>query len=150
MFGSWTSPSAPPGPFPRGLTLLKSKHLCCPKIGMWGVYPEAMNGLQCWQIVLRFNFGWPYLEKESLWRPNLKEHFEIRPSGDFSPNTLTQNEIWAQSANIAGHCLWIDTQHARVMLIFEFMIFHIGTTCFWVTLCMLILKLLLFSRLDLF
>ena len=36
------------------------------------------------------------------------------------------------------------------MLIFELMIFHYGTTCFWVTLVMLISKLLWFSRLDLF
>ena len=45
---------------------------------------------------------------------NIKVYFEIRPSGALSQDTLTQINIWAQHANIAGYCLWIDTPHAYI------------------------------------
>ena len=50
-------------------------------------------------------------------------HFEFRPSGALSLDTLAQIKIRAQSANIAGYCLWIDTPTA-----------YVWTTTFWVVL----------------
>ena len=81
---------------------------------MWGVYPEAMAcnvGGLCSNFILCEG-----IFRKSPGRPNLKVHFEIRPSGTFSQDTLPQNLIWAQSSNIAGLCLWIDTPHTCLCL----------------------------------
>ena len=62
---------------------------------------------------INFNLGesiWRY----PPWRPYLKVHFEIGPSGALSQNTLTELKIWAHNANIPVHCLWIDTPCAYV------------------------------------
>ena len=79
---------------------------------MSGVYPEAM----AWNVGAKhsdFNLG------ERIWRnspnmANLTVGFEICPFGATSPDTLTQIEIRVHSANIPGHCLWIDTPHVYV------------------------------------
>ena len=82
----------------------KHRHVGCPYRG---------NGRQYWRSVLRFLFGSTYLDIK-LQRPNLKVSFDIRLSGALSLDTLNQIKILAQSAKIAGPCLWIDTLHAYV------------------------------------
>ena len=69
----------------------KQRHIGCLSKG---------NGLQFWRVMLR--------------QPNPNVYFEIRPLGPLSQDTPTQINIGAQHANIAGHCLWIDTPHAYV------------------------------------
>ena len=79
---------------------------------MWGVYPEAM----AWNVGAvhsDFNLG-ERIWRSSPQRANLKVHFEICPLGATSPDMLTQIEIRVYSANIPGHCVWIDTPHAYV------------------------------------
>ena len=85
---------------------------------MWGVYPEAM----VWNVGAvhsEINLG------ECIWRSspkraNLKVYFDICPFWATSPDTLTQIDFWVHSANIPGHCLWIDTPHAYVWATWNF------------------------------
>ena len=89
-----------------------------PNIGMWGVYPEAMT-CSVGELRSDFNLGERIL-RYSPRRPILKLHFQNMLSGALSQDTLTQIKIWVQSANIAGHCLWIDTPQAYVWLTWNF------------------------------
>ena len=79
---------------------------------MWGVYQEA-KACNVGGLCSDFIVGECIWRKSPCW-PNLKVHLEIKTSEAFSPDTVTQNLIEAQSANIARHCLWIDTPHAYV------------------------------------
>ena len=84
---------------------------------MWGL--SRGNGLECWRIVFRFNLE-ERIYKYSPPQPILKVHFEIRPSGALSQDMLKPIEIRAQSANIAGYCLWINIPQACVWTTYFF------------------------------
>ena len=76
-------------------------------MGMWVVYPEAM-GWNVGAVYSEINLG------ECIWRSdpqraNLKVQFEICSLGATSADKLTQMDFWVHSANIPGHCLWIDS-----------------------------------------
>ena len=58
-----------------------------------------------------------------------KVHFKICPFVATFPDMLTQIEIRLHSANIPGHCVWIDTPHAYVWMTWNFH-FLMGRTCF--------------------
>ena len=87
-------------------------------MGMLCVYPEAMV----------WNVGAVHSEinlYECIWRSspkraNLKVYFDICPLWASSPDTLTQIDFWVHSANIPGHCLWINTPHAYVWATWNF------------------------------
>ena len=87
-------------------------------MGMWGVYSGAM-ALNVGAVLSEINLG-EHICRSGLQRANLKEHFKICPLGATSPDMLTKIEIWVHSANIPGHCLWIDTPHAYVLATWNF------------------------------
>ena len=95
------------------------KKLCFPNIGICGVYPEAM-ACNVGGLCSDFNLGERIPWNKSPQQPYFNMHFEIRPLGSLYQDKLTQMKIWAQSANIAGHCLWIDTPHAYVWTTYFF------------------------------
>ena len=85
----------------NGAHPIKSKNLTPPKIGMWGVLPEAM-GWNIGAVHSDFHLG------ERIWRSgrqraNLKVHSEMCPLGANFPDTLTEIKIWMHSANVPGH-----------------------------------------------
>ena len=101
-----------------GSAHLKVKISRRPNIGMWGVYPEAM----AWNVGAvhsEINLG-ERIWRNSSQRANFNVHFEICPFGATSPDTLTQIVFWVLSANIPGHCLWIDTPHVYVWASWNF------------------------------
>ena len=80
-----------------GTNQSKVKISCCPNIGMWGVYPEAM----AWNVgTVHSDFNMSeHAWRSSPKRANLEVHFEICPFGATSPDMLTQIEIGVHSTN---------------------------------------------------
>ena len=104
--GNWPQNKANP---------LKSENFTSPKHRHVGclLYPDA----------IAWNVGTVHLDFnlcERIWRSgpqraNLKVHFDIYPFGATSSDTLTKIKIWLDSANIPGHCLWIDTPQSTCL-----------------------------------
>ena len=82
---------------------------------MWGVYPEARD----WNVgavCSDFNLCGHILRKApgALKFGTKRKKAKLGTSGPFYQDTLAQNKIYAQAANIPVSFLWIDSPHAYV------------------------------------